>query len=194
MVFIKNVLKGKVKTRLAKTLGDEKALEIYQLLVNHTYQIARETKATRYTFYSHFVDHQDQWEAPHFSRHLQQGKDLGQRMEHAFAMALAQQDKAVIIGSDCISLTPAIIEQAFQKLEEHPFVIGPAMDGGYYLLGMREFSPELFSNMKYSTSSVFSETIKRMEALGKTYFALEPLSDIDTEEDWKKYGPAMDLK
>lgn len=189
MVFVKNARKGKVKTRLAKTVGDEKALEIYQLLVQHTLKIAKSIDAQRYVFYSDYIDHNDDWNPTHFSREIQQGEDLGQRMEQAFSSALEQHDKAVIIGSDCISLTPALIEKAFQKLEEYPFVIGPAIDGGYYLLGMNQFVPQLFENMTYSTSSVFSETVKKIEDLGKNYFQLDTLSDIDTEEDWKKFGP-----
>lgn len=187
LIFIKNPLKGKIKTRLAKTVGDDKALEIYQQLTKHTRQVAQDVEAHRFLFYSHFIDHQDDWPPIHFSKHLQQGHDLGQRMEQAFSIGLEQVDKAVIIGSDCASLSPAIIERAFHQLDDYPFVIGPAFDGGYYLLGMNQFSPSLFEDMTWSTDSVFSETIKRIEALGQPFYQLETLSDIDTEEDWNRF-------
>ncbi len=188
IIFIKNAEKGKVKTRLAKTLGDDQALKIYHALVKHTREIALEVDAQRHVFYSKHIEYNDEWSAVNFSKHVQHGKDLGQRIEQAFSATLEQRDKAIIIGSDCASLNPAIIEQAFQQLEEVPFVIGPAMDGGYYLLGMNHYSPSLFEDINWSTDTVCSETIRKIKQLGQAYALLEPLSDIDNEEDWKKYG------
>ena len=87
-----------------------------------------------------------------------------------------------------ISLTVEIVQNAFQKLETHDFVIGPADDGGYYLLGMRTFVPTVFDNVVWSTEQVFPKTIENIQQLNQTYALLPTLSDIDYEEDWKKYG------
>ena len=156
--------------------------------MSHTREIAQSVEAHRYVFYSDKIEIQDEWSNVHFTKHPQQGKDLGQRMEQAFSTVLEKYDKAIIIGSDCPMLTTEIVNDAFQKLDDFPFVIGPAMDGGYYLLGMNRFSPQLFENIAWSTAQVFKETTKRITALGQTYAVLDPLYDIDNEEDWEKYG------
>ena len=109
-------------------------------------------------------------------------------MSHAFKKAFETHQKVVIIGSDCASLTKEIVEKAYKALNTNPFVIGPAIDGGYYLLGMNQYFPQVFENIEWSTPSVFPKTIEIIENLGKSYFLLPELSDIDTEEDWKKYG------
>jgi len=188
LIFIKNAEKGKVKTRLAKTVGDEKALEIYQALLAHTRQVALATPAHRLLFYSKYIVDNDDWPREAFQKYLQRGQNLGERMQNGFAQALEQHDKAVIIGSDCASLTAGIVEEAFAKLDEHPYVIGPAMDGGYYLLGMRTHTPELFQDIAWSTAEVASATLAKIEALGKSCYQLPTLSDIDHWEDWECYG------
>ncbi len=191
IIFIKNPELGKVKTRLAETVGDEKALIIYQELLKHTQQIAGEVVATRLLFYSKFIDTNDNWNNQAFQKQLQQGSDLGERMQRAFEQALIKYEKAVIIGSDCASLTPAIIEKSFQALDTHDFVIGPAEDGGYYLLGMKQIEPTLFQKMEWSTEQVLAETLKRIEAKQASCALLPTLSDIDYWEDWVKYGWAI---
>lgn len=188
LTFIKNPEKGKVKTRLAKTLGDDQALRIYLALLEHTRRIALSLDAERYVFYSSFVAEDDDWLARDFRQALQASGDLGQRMIAAFQTAFQEYQKVVIIGSDCASLTSEIVEAAFQRLDDHDFVIGPAIDGGYYLLGMRSFEPTVFQEIEWSTESVFTETVARIKRLNKTYGLLPELSDIDYEEDWVKYG------
>lgn len=188
LVFIKNPEKGKVKTRLAATVGDDKALAIYKALMNHTRNIALATNANRLLFYSQQINNKDKWSNEDFQKHLQAEGDLGTKMKLAFATAFKEPQKVIIIGSDCASLTPDIVAEAFIKLETTDFVIGPAMDGGYYLLGMRSFEPSVFDNIEWSTESVFEDTVKAIEKLGKTYTLVEELSDIDYEEDWKRYG------
>lgn len=109
-------------------------------------------------------------------------------MTNAFQQICQTHRKVIIIGSDCATLTVEIVNQAFEKLETSSFVIGPALDGGYYLLGMSQFSPAVFENITWSTSEVLPKTIEIIESLGKKYFLLPELSDIDREEDWLKYG------
>jgi len=188
LIFIKNAEKGKVKTRLAKTVGDEKALQIYQELLRYTREVSLKVEADRFLFYSNFIPDSDHWEIADFKKLVQDGEGLGQRMSNAFQYVFQSHNRALIIGSDCATLTPDIIQKAYDSLENHSFVLGPAKDGGYYLLGMRDFDAAVFENMEYSVASVLDETIKRIKDLGKSYFLLPELSDIDTEEDWNKYG------
>ncbi len=188
LIFIKNPQKGKVKTRLAQTVGDDEALRIYLELLNYTRTLATQISANRHIYYSHFIDNEDRWITPTFEKHLQQGQDLGLRMSKAFELAFQNSNKVVIIGSDCATLTTTIIEDAFKALDDKDFVIGPAQDGGYYLLGMAQFMPFVFDSVEWSTESVFPKTIENIQNHQKTYTLLPTLSDIDYEEDWKKYG------
>ncbi|MBK8704062.1 MAG: TIGR04282 family arsenosugar biosynthesis glycosyltransferase [Saprospiraceae bacterium] len=189
LIFVRNPQKGQVKTRLARTLGEEAAYNIYLQLLAFTRQVALAVEAKRLVFYSHFIDPNDQWTFPDFEKHLQAGDpDLGARMEAAFQLALSHYDKAVIIGSDCIQLSPAILESAFAALDAFPYVLGPAHDGGYYLLGMSKPTPSLFSDIPWSTPTVAAETLSRIDSLGASSFVLPTLSDIDEAEDWEKYG------
>lgn len=188
IVFIKNPELGKVKTRLAKTVGNEKALAIYKALMGHTRDIALAVSTDRLLFYSQEIHPNDNWSTTNFKKHLQATGDLGTKMKAAFQQAFLDHQKVVIIGSDCASLTPAIVKVAFQQLEKHAFVIGPALDGGYYLLGMNQYAPSVFEDIIWSTDSVLEDTKQRIKNLGMDYVLLPALSDIDYEEDWVKYG------
>lgn len=190
LIFIKNPMLGQAKTRLAATVGDDRALQIYEALLGHTREIALQVEAERLLFYSHFIDIDDAWSPRQFTKQLQAAGDLGQRMTAGFREAFSQShiQKAVIIGSDCASLTPQIVTAAYHALDTHDFVIGPATDGGYYLLGMRDFHPEVFQDIAWSTEHVAQQTIDRITALGKSYTEVATLSDIDYEEDWARYG------
>ncbi len=188
LIFIKNPKKGKVKTRLASTLGDEMALKIYMELLEHTRNLAEQIDATRLVYYSDFIDSNDEWSPDHFEKRVQSGEDLGERMANAFREVLKDHQKAVIIGSDCASLTVSIINDGFRHLDPNDFVMGPAMDGGYYLLGMNAFYPEVFQDIEWSTETVAAYTIDKIDAINKSFSLLPLLSDIDHEEDWKKYG------
>jgi hypothetical protein len=109
-------------------------------------------------------------------------------MHLAFVDTLQTSSKAVIIGSDCPLLTPEIVQLALDQLDQYPFVLGPALDGGYYLLGMRKPTPELFENMEWSTEDVAKITLARIAESGASCYLLPALPDIDVEEDWVKYG------
>lgn len=192
IIFIRNPELGKVKTRLANDLGQEEALRIYLKLLGHTRKVAQSIRMDRYLFYSNSIDRRDAWPEPDFKKFLQTSGDLGERMLQAFQQALADSDAAVIVGSDCPGLNTSILETAFEQLNHHDFVIGPAMDGGYYLLGMKKIASSLFLNINWSTDQVFATTTGRMKALGATYYVLPTLSDIDYATDWEKYGPLID--
>lgn len=188
IIFIRNPEKGKVKTRLAKDLGVDQAFEVYLSLLEHTRQVATKVQARRMLFYSHFIDFNDEWDETLFEKYLQQGDDLGARMNHAFETALKDKpDSAVIIGSDCPQLDESIIEQAFAALNEFSYVLGPATDGGYYLLGMNAPSPFLFEEMAWSTSDVATQTKIRIARSEQGYYTLPELSDIDELDDWLRW-------
>ncbi len=187
LIFIKNPELGKAKTRVAKTTGDEAALRIYMELLDITRNVTLAVKADRFLFYSQHVDEGDAWPNDQFIKKLQDGEDLGERMAHAFEKGFQQHQKVVIIGSDCAALSPYIINMAFEKLDEKDFVLGPATDGGYYLLGMNTFEPSVFENIDWSTEKVATQTIHKMLSLKKSIFLLPELTDIDKEQDWADF-------
>lgn len=191
IIFIKNPVLGKVKTRLAATLGDQKALEIYQRLLDVTRKTVTKVNAKYHLFYSDVIDMDDDWDIQDFDKYLQQGNDLGERMSSAFRNIFSQNDasalqKVVIIGSDCPALTPDILEMAFTILGDSDVVVGPTFDGGYYLLGMKEYHAALFENISWSTDAVYQETNDKSRELQLNIADLPTLSDIDNEADWNK--------
>lgn len=188
IIFIKNPALGKVKTRLAATIGDEAALAVYHKLSQRAREVALALDVPRYLFYSDFIDANDAWDNTLFIKKQQAGQDLGERMHLAFVDTLQTSSKAVIIGSDCPLLTPEIVQLGLDQLGQYPFVLGPALDGGYYLLGMRKPAPELFENMEWSTEDVAKITLERIAESGASCYLLPALPDIDVEEDWQKYG------
>ena len=177
-----------MKTRLAASVGEERALAIYQALLGHVRVVSESYPCHRMLYYSHFVDKKDEWSSASFSKRKQKGADLGDRMYNAFLEALEEVDHAVIIGSDCPLLSASHLEEAFSQLSKKDYVIGPAEDGGYYLLGMKEPSPFLFERMRWSTPEVCEQTLDRIRKKGKTVHILPTLPDVDHASDWEKYG------
>lgn len=184
ILFVRNSEKGKVKTRLSKDLGDEKTLEVYKFLLQYTRDISLAGNCSHFVFYSSYIHVNDVFDDNLFTKFTQEGADLGERMKHAFEKVLGLGCKKVcIIGSDCYELQTEILDEAFEKLDSNEVVIGPAKDGGYYLLGMRQVYNELFIQKDWGTSSVFDDTIQSITTLELTYAELPLLNDIDTIED-----------
>lgn len=184
IVFVKNPEKGKVKTRLARTVGDDAALKWYLHMLNHTRETTLQVEAHRYLFYSQFVDEQDDWPAEAFDKRVQIAGELGEKMKHAFRKAFAEgHGKVVIVGSDCLDLRKHHLEEAVAALDQKDFVIGPAEDGGYYLLGMRKFQPQVFDGKTWSTESVLPDTLADIKEMNAEVHLLQTLSDVDFEED-----------
>lgn len=185
MIFIRNLQPGKVKTRLAADVGDEAAMDIYKFLLQHTREITKELPVDKVVYYSESLQQDDIWEEEVFQKKLQQGQDLGERMQRAFDEAFSNKyEQVVIIGSDIYELTSAEINSAFRSLENNDFVLGPAKDGGYYLLGMTKPKPELFKYKNWSTSSVLKDSLKDLSS--EKYVLLKELNDVDTFEDIKE--------
>ncbi len=187
--MIKNPRLGHVKTRLAKDVGDQKALEIYLKLTDHTRAVLESVSyINRNVYYSEFVDDTDAWSSDLFIKGLQPNGNLGDRIKHAFAEVFEKNEKVIIIGSDCAQLSADHIQQAIDALDNHNVVIGPSLDGGYYLIGMDANYDFLFEDIKWSTDSVFEETKSKALDQKLTVTEIEKLSDIDYIVDWEKYG------
>jgi rSAM/selenodomain-associated transferase 1 len=119
---------------------------------------------------------------------FQHGTALGERLASAFADLLPDPaDRAVVIGADCPDLNPAVIREAFTALDEHDLVLGPARDGGYYLIGLRRPAPALFERVSWGTDRVFAQTLERAERGGLRVATLGVLADIDTPEDLVRF-------
>lgn len=192
IIFVRHPVLGKVKTRLAKGVGDEKALEIYKLLLKHTLQITGALPFPKFVYYSDGIQEHDLWSHPEYTKRRQTGNDLGERMSNAFQAVFEQGfTKAIIIGSDCYQLTAEIIQEAVNALQEHPIALGPAFDGGYYLLGMNRFIPELFVNKTWSTDQVAGQTLGDAERLKLPYALLPRLHDVDEAADLEVVGIAI---
>ena len=186
IIFVKNPEIGRVKTRLAKIIGDEQALSIYQKLLLYTKEITKGLNADKAVYYSEHIDNNDLWDNMLFSKHLQRGDDLGERMQNAFADAFAQgKERVIIMGSDCLELETYMIKEAFAVLENNDVVLGPAKDGGYYMIGMTAFLPTLFEDKNWSTDDLLMDTILDLKKMNAKYYLLKTLNDIDTIEDLK---------
>jgi len=196
IIFIKNPQLGKVKTRLAATVGNERALEIYHLLMQHTKAITKPlVNVNKYLFYSDFVDENDIWENTEYHKSIQfTGQDLGLKMADAFLETYRQKHaKALIIGSDCLELNQEIITDAYRQLSNHEVVIGPAYDGGYYSIGFnfeligevsQDVLKQLFWNKEWSHERVGQEAIEACKSMDLSYFLLPTLTDVDEEKDY----------
>lgn len=185
IIFTRNPELGKCKTRLAATIGDEAALEIYKFLIAHTVKISTGVNADKFVYYSEKRRENDSWNNEIFSKKVQHGDDLGVRMENAFNEVFALgYERAIIIGSDMYDITSEDINEAFQKLASNNVVLGPAEDGGYYLLGMKTIHPEIFRNKNWGTNTVQKATLA--DLTDESVALLAEKNDVDYYEDIKE--------
>ena len=196
IIFVKNPELGKVKTRLAATIGPEKALAIYKHLMWHTREVTSQTEADKYLFYSNKIETEDEWPTELFHKLVQdESTDLGQKMFSAFIhLQKKGYKKVLIVGSDCLELSTEIITSAWEALETNPAVIGPAEDGGYYAIGFRFTGENACSNQtlssvflgkQWSHHAVFDEACDALKQQQKEFSLLPTLNDVDEEEDVK---------
>lgn len=182
IIFTRNPELGKVKTRLAKSVGDKTALEIYEFLLDRTKEVTQHLNCTKTVFYSTEIGENDLWDQNLYEKEVQSGFDLGAKMENAFQTGFENNyTKVLVIGSDLYDLEPHHINEAFEKLDTNDVVIGPALDGGYYLLGLKKIYPEIFKNKSWGTSSVRKDTLKNLEKVD--VHLLPILNDVDVIED-----------
>jgi rSAM/selenodomain-associated transferase 1 len=192
LVFQKNEVLGRVKTRLASGMGDLRALEIYRHLIQSTYSVLEDVLAPVWTYYSDFIP--ETVNPPIAKSFVQEGQDLGERMANAFARSFESgMEKVLLIGTDCPTLQSQHLNQAFEALTHSDLVLGPATDGGYYLIGMKRKADYLFEGISWSTAEVVSQTLAVATAHGLHFTLLDELSDIDTQEDWERYRSQIEI-
>ena len=186
LIFTRNPEFGKVKTRLARDIGHQAALDIYKFLLAHTAKICTPLDTEKAVYYSEEIPNNDLWNAAVFQKKKQIGEDLGERMQNAFAEGFnLGYSKIIIIGSDLYDIETKDLEQAFKVLNNHEIVIGPAEDGGYYLLGMKQLHPKLFKNKNWGTATVLQDTINELKK--SNYKLLEKRNDVDLYSDIKDH-------
>ncbi len=192
IVFLKNPVEGKVKTRIANTAGNIKALEIYRELLGILNDNLARVNCEVYLYFTETPMDISYWANANYIYRVQKGNDLGARMSAAFEEVFRDGGsqkplKVLIVGSDCPLLSAEIIDEAFLKLDKSDIVLGPAEDGGYYLLGMKKMNTELFEGVSWSTEKVLNETLDKAAGLGLSVAFTPSLFDIDTEEDWTRW-------
>lgn len=182
LLFAKNPVLGTVKTRLATHIGNEQALWVYEQLLAKTVSTLSQLPYEVVVYYHQQVPTQ-RLPIPQAIQHLpQQGQDLGARMHHAFQWGFDHGYGPIcIVGSDLWDLTPTLVHTAFTYLEKKEVVIGPASDGGYYLLGLNKPTPRLFENISWSTNQVLNQTKALLDP--ETLALLPEHNDIDTFDD-----------
>ncbi|MGB5458944.1 MAG: TIGR04282 family arsenosugar biosynthesis glycosyltransferase [Eudoraea sp.] len=186
LIFNRNPKLGKCKTRLAAAIGDQAALDIYMILLRHTAEITKGLICSKEVYYSEEIPENDLWDKGNYTKQLQEGNDLGERMYNAFKSGFERgYQKIIIIGSDIYDLNSETIEAGFNSLENSDFVIGPAADGGYYLLGMKTLNKEIFLNKNWGTETVLEDTLNNLNH--KKVKLLQIKNDIDVYEDLKEF-------
>ena len=184
LIFAKNPELGKTKTRIGNKLGDDAALAVYYALIRRCQQVTAQLSCEKEVCYSSFIDHEDSWDDREYLKSKQHGADIGERMSNAIEASYSQGiDKVVLIGTDIYDLSAKVITDAFKALSNVDVVIGPAKDGGYYLIGMKAPHPYLFELSAWSTDTVCVETISILKQRNLTYTQVALLSDIDEPED-----------
>ena len=191
LVFCKNPILGKAKTRLAVSIGEEKALEVYHALLQKTALVLFDVDVDIQLYYSSHIDHDDIFQKPSITKKVQTGNDLGIRMANAFKEGFKSYSPIVVIGTDLWTLDVFDIHKAFEALQTSGTVIGPSADGGYYLLGLQKFIPALFENKKWGTPTVLSNSLNDLKK--EDVYLLEEKNDIDTYNDLKDHPELMQL-
>jgi rSAM/selenodomain-associated transferase 1 len=191
IIFVKNIKLGKVKTRLAKTVGNDNAFKVYKALVEVTEKATSNCKIDKRIYFSDaIVD--EKW--PNDYKSVQNGIDLGERMSNAFQDGFSDgYNNIVLIGSDLPSISEKIINDGFKVLKNNDVVFGPAEDGGYYLVGFSKFHNCVFENKAWSTSVLLEETLAELKQKKIEVSLIETLNDIDTFEDLQAYPKFLKL-
>ncbi len=189
LIFSKNPVPGKTKTRLIPTLGVEGAFQVHLSLLKYTLSITE--KINNIDFQLHHTSPEDKSallytleQKKNISTHLQHGKDLGERMHHAMSMCLQKYKHCIIIGTDCPELSEQYIVAASNYLKSgYDAVIGPAYDGGYVLIGLNQVQSQIFTDIHWGEDSVLASTLNAFRLLNLKYKELATLHDIDRKED-----------
>jgi|ERR1041384_4840991 rSAM/selenodomain-associated transferase 1 len=189
IVFVKAPRPGTVKTRLAVAIGPEEALAAYHQMVECVLASVSALPGVELRFTPDEARNEiAAWLHPGWTAAPQGEGDLGDRLQRAFASAFATGAGRVVgIGSDCPEVTAADIHAAWDALSENHVVLGPARDGGYWLIGLSQPCPALFSGIHWSTDSVMKETLDRARQAGLCVHQLHELADVDTVAEWREF-------
>ncbi len=167
-------------------MGDQTALDIYKFLLDHTVSITEKLPITKQVCYSDAIHEADTWDSSIYEKKLQVGHDLGDRMLHAFQEGFKNgYTNIIIIGSDMYDITSEELMEGFRKLDNNDFVLGPAEDGGYYLLGMRKLKPSIFADKEWGTQTVLKDTLQDLH--NENPAMLEVKNDVDYYSDIKEH-------
>jgi uncharacterized protein len=191
-VFIRLPRAGKVKSRLAQSIGAEKAAEFYRLCAEQTFEefIRVPGEIEKHIFFSDSADETDiqRWAGPRFSFSPQANGGLGAKLTQAFRQLFDRgAPQVIIVASDVPDLTAEVINQAISALARHDVVLGPSPDGGYYLIGLKRPQDALFEGIPWSTSDVLPQTLRAIDRQGLTVGCLPWLRDIDTATDLRNW-------
>jgi len=201
LIFTRFPVSGKAKTRLIPALGPEGAAKLHRCMTEHVVDTARAALrvlgagAGNLTIYCEGapIESFRAWLGRDLRYAVQSGMDIGMRMRQAFEETFrGGADSVILVGSDLPELTSEILLLAIEGLEGHDMAIGPATDGGYYLIGMRSFHPELFEKIGWGTEKVFMQTLDAARCLGLSFTELPVLSDVDRPEDLTRLGRLPD--
>ncbi len=193
IIFTKFPAPGLVKTRLIPALGAQGAADCQRRMSEQIVRQARELQRYRTTdLQIHYQGGKTKmmaaWLGDDLDYYPQRGDNIGCRMAAAFQQAFAAGNQRIILaGSDCPALTAAILHSALNKLKQLDLVLGPAMDGGYYLIGLNRPCPALFTELSWGTSKVLAETLKKAGEQGLSVNLVDTLYDIDRPEDLRYF-------
>jgi len=197
--FAKWPVLGNVKTRLAHSIGDEKALQVHMVLMN---EVLNKLILSKHEGLSGDIE---LWlnEIPEKRTQMaailektsdnlipckvQKGNNLGDKMANAIISSLQRYSKVVIVGSDCPNISATTLKKASEALNKTDIVLGPAEDGGYVLIGASNFNTYIFNDVTWGEGEVFDKTIKNINALNLSYSSLEESWDVDDLEDYERW-------
>lgn len=185
ILFIKFPRPNEVKTRLAAQIGNDLAISFYRFCVDRITKEMKKVSADCFVFVSKEDDipAARDWLGRDMLYRSQRGTSLGEKIQNAFKEIQKDYSKVILLGSDIPDLSSQILNKGFENLEENDVTIGPCPDGGYYLVGLKKPSPQIFDDINWSTDQVFEQTLHKMRTLGLTYSQLPLLSDVDTRDD-----------
>ncbi len=197
LVFAKAPELGKVKTRLQPDLPASFSLELHCELVNYVLSQWTDSQLCSINLWlagnqEKFLECLPQWQS--LTRYSQQGADLGERMHYAVKQTLSKTESAILVGTDCPFIDDDYLSKACIALKKYDVVIGPATDGGYVLLGLKQAHSSLFEGIQWGEASVFEATLSQIKYLGLSYSVLPELSDIDRPEDLQSLQQINKLK
>ena len=183
ILFAKSAQLCRVKTRMWPELSHRECLYLHRQSTQHFIRLLSSSNKFKFVLYATSSKKRD-FSFSNIEIKTQNGIDLGARMHNAIEKELHHTERVIVIGSDCLELSPAYIESAFTMLSsKQDVVLGPANDGGYALIGMRKACAALFRQMQWGSSNVLAATLQKAESLGINTHLLDPLIDVDDRND-----------